>query len=562
MLRKKMQNETRQCQNCKKDFTIESEDFKFYEKIKVPPPTFCPLCRKKRRFGQLMRVPKFFKKKCSVSGHNEEVITIFPPDSPHKIYDFDYYQSDSWDPISFGRKIDPDKSFFEQFKKFFFDMPHTPLERDPSSVNCEYTLGGRGGKNNYYASMTYQTADSQYCIDARFSREVFDCTLINNCEICYEMVGSDKCNKCVFVDYSESCIDSSFLYDCKNCFNCYFSYNLRNKSYVFKNEQLTKEEYEKRIKEINFQDRNELEKIKIDFSIFLQNALRRSTHNTNIINSIGDSLHNAKNCFFAFRGKDAQNLRYCDAFHSSKDSMDVLNLAEGENNYDSVIIYGSNNKFSMYCRNIESCEYCIECRNCTSCFGCIGLKNKKYFIFNKPFSREEYIQKINEIKTKMLERKEYGFLFPLQMGLMPYQSSFGQIYFPINVNEAEKKNIPWYFEINTEFSKEEALRKEDLPTNSSKTTDDILNRIIICEKSGRPFRLTRKELDFYRRMNLPIPTKAPWQRMQERMERDHGLILYPFLCPKCKENTWSIYSREEQKKYKIYCEKCYLKEIY
>ena len=29
-------------QNCKKEFTIEPEDFNFYEKIKVPAPTFCP----------------------------------------------------------------------------------------------------------------------------------------------------------------------------------------------------------------------------------------------------------------------------------------------------------------------------------------------------------------------------------------------------------------------------------------------------------------------------------------------------------------------------------------
>jgi len=42
-------NETKNCQNCKKDFTIEQDDFSFYEKIKVPPPTFCPECRYKRR---------------------------------------------------------------------------------------------------------------------------------------------------------------------------------------------------------------------------------------------------------------------------------------------------------------------------------------------------------------------------------------------------------------------------------------------------------------------------------------------------------------------------------
>jgi hypothetical protein len=37
------------CQNCKKEFAIEPEDFLFYEKIKVPAPTFCPLCRAERR---------------------------------------------------------------------------------------------------------------------------------------------------------------------------------------------------------------------------------------------------------------------------------------------------------------------------------------------------------------------------------------------------------------------------------------------------------------------------------------------------------------------------------
>ncbi len=35
-----MESQTKNCQNCKKDFIIEPEDFNFYEKIKVPAPTF------------------------------------------------------------------------------------------------------------------------------------------------------------------------------------------------------------------------------------------------------------------------------------------------------------------------------------------------------------------------------------------------------------------------------------------------------------------------------------------------------------------------------------------
>jgi len=554
--------EKRICQNCKKNFVIEPEDFKFYEKIKVPPPTFCPLCRKKRRLGHLMRVPKFFKKKCSALGHTEEVITIFPPNSPHKIYDFDFYQSDNWDALSYGREIDLNKSFIEQFKKFFFDIPHLPLERDPTNVGCEYTLGGKNGRNNYYASMTYGSVDSQYCMDVRFSKDVFDCNVLNYCELCYETVGSDKCSKCFFVDYSENCIDSYFLYDCKNCFNCYFSYNLRNKSYVFKNEQLSKEEYDKKIKKIDFGDRNVIDKLKIDFKKFIKDALRRNVYNTNAVNSTGDGLINVKNCNFAFRGMKAEDLKYCDIFIGAKDSMDIVNAGEGENNYETVVLFGSNNKFCMYCRQVESCEYCVECRNCSNCFGCIGLKNKKYYIFNKLFSKEDYFSKIEEIKSKMLERGEYGEFFSLELGLMTYQSSFAQRFFPLNANEAKKFNVPWYEEPVSNLPKEGAINKNQLPEHIKNVKDDILEKIIICEESGKPFRLTRRELDFYRRMNLPIPSKNPWQRMQERSEREHALLLHAFTCPNCKKNSWSVYDKEKQKEYKIYCENCYKKEIY
>ena len=45
------QSENRICQNCKKEFIIETDDVGFYEKIKVPPPTWCPECRMIRRMA-------------------------------------------------------------------------------------------------------------------------------------------------------------------------------------------------------------------------------------------------------------------------------------------------------------------------------------------------------------------------------------------------------------------------------------------------------------------------------------------------------------------------------
>jgi len=45
-----MNSKIKKCQNCSIKFTIEPEDLKFYKKIDVPEPTFCPECRMIRRF--------------------------------------------------------------------------------------------------------------------------------------------------------------------------------------------------------------------------------------------------------------------------------------------------------------------------------------------------------------------------------------------------------------------------------------------------------------------------------------------------------------------------------
>lgn len=44
-------SEQRTCQNCKSSFTIDPEDFAFYERIEVPPPTFRVECQEERRIA-------------------------------------------------------------------------------------------------------------------------------------------------------------------------------------------------------------------------------------------------------------------------------------------------------------------------------------------------------------------------------------------------------------------------------------------------------------------------------------------------------------------------------
>ena len=120
------------CQNCKQDFIIEPDDFSFYEKIKVPPPTFCPECRAIRRMiGANERV--LYKRKCDITG--EQIFSMFPEDVSFPVYETKKWYSDEWDPYQYAMDYDFSKPFFEQFAKLFNKVPRMALVRQGFLIN-------------------------------------------------------------------------------------------------------------------------------------------------------------------------------------------------------------------------------------------------------------------------------------------------------------------------------------------------------------------------------------------------------------------------------------------
>jgi hypothetical protein len=92
-----------------------------------------------------------------------------------------------------------------------------------------------------------------------------------------------------------------------------------------------------------------------------------------------------------FGGKDNERVYFGNQVFESRDSLDIAFLSKTELSYE---IFESSrlNKvfFSHYSRYCMESYYLIDCRNCTNCFGCVGLVNKRYYIFNKSHSKEEY----------------------------------------------------------------------------------------------------------------------------------------------------------------------------
>jgi hypothetical protein len=76
------------------------------------------------------------------------------------------------------------------------------------------------------------------------------------------------------------------------------------------------------------------------------------------------------------------------------------------------------------------------------------------------------------------------------------------------------------------------IQAKDLP-DIKDITDDILQQVIICEVTGKPFKIIKQELDFYRKYSILLPTKCFDQRHLERVALKTPRKIYERTCAKC-----------------------------
>ena len=234
--------EKRKCQNCKNDFIIEPDDFGFYERMQVPPPTFCPSCRLQRRLVWL-KSTRLFKRKCDICA--EEGISMYSPGNKHKIYCHDCWWSDKWGPKNNAVDYDPTRPFMDQFRELF---ERVPLRAQPiDSITRElspYTNHAGWCKNCYLIFYSEGCEDTAYGFFLKGSKRTYDSSMTWECENLYDVTNGFKSyNMFTGQDNRINCMDCYFVKDCRNCSNCFGCVNLRNKSYCYFNEQHAKEEW-------------------------------------------------------------------------------------------------------------------------------------------------------------------------------------------------------------------------------------------------------------------------------------------------------------------------------
>lgn len=572
-----MNSETRNCQNCKKDFTIEPDDFSFYEKIKVPPPTFCPECRLIRRL--IMRNERtLYKRKCDMCG--EDKILLYPQDSKFKVYCRECFNNDNWDAIDYGKDFDFSKTFFEQYIDLYNSVPRTGIVKQGFSINSEYTNRVTDLKNCYLIFASAYCENCSYCMFIWDVKDSLDCFSVEKSERCFSCIDCYSCNNLKYSKDCNSCIDSLFLKNCRNCQNCFGCVNLRNKNYCIFNEQYTKEEYQKRISDFNLSNIDNIKEIKKTFDNFsykFPNLYMESYHSYDVS---GNWINNSKNTKDSFTCNNIENGKYLFNIKEAKDVMDYTYWGKGSElmyECNSVGIQCSNIKFSSESwSSFVNSEYCHNCFSSSDLFGCVGLKNKQYCIFNKQYTKEEYFSMVEKIKKHVddmpfidnVERTiKYGEFFPSDMTPFAYNETIAQEYFPTTKEQAINSGFKW-----KELDKKDyipTVMGSDLPKDIKEADDSLLKEIVGCIHKGEcghqctvAFKITPDELQFYKSNNIPLPDICPNCRHYARLAERNPVKLWHRSCMKsgCTNEFETSYSPERPEI--VYCEKCYQQEVY
>jgi hypothetical protein len=134
--------------------------------------------------------------------------------------------------------------------------------------------------------------------------------------------------------------------------------------------------------------------------------LRDVPHNALAV--IGDNLNSdftndnykLKNCYLIFDGEQAEGCSYGESFVGLKDCMDFLFTTQSELCYEVMFCSNSYNlKYSQYCKNCSDSWFLRDCIGCKNCVGCTNLQQKQYYIYNEPYSKEEYEKKMGDFKS-------------------------------------------------------------------------------------------------------------------------------------------------------------------
>lgn len=551
----------RVCSMTGEKWMMTEEEIGWYKKFNVPPSKVSPQTRWKHQGYWYVGYQFWYQK------HPETqkpiICTVHPATGIKVLPDQEWFEKDF---IQKARDYDVAQSFFEQWRELELAVPMPALRNQVEPINS-IAFVSRGDENSYFvgASKSRNCIYSHICTDIEDSAWIY---LGINVQRSYNVVRSVRIHNSRYVRESIDCINSFFLFDCRNCENCFGATNKRNAKYLWFNEQLSKEEWEKRVSEVDLGSRAVEEEYMAKFNQLISEAVWPENFNDNVTDSDGEYLIKTVGVKETFGGEEgAKNLYRCNFSIGTSENC----AFSGYPVYSTDCYYiGSctrcnDMRYSFLCTQCNGMEYSALCYNCEYCFGCIGLQRKKFCIFNKQYSEEEYWKRVDELKCAMLDAGEYGEFFPVNYAPSYHRDSGAPIWFGaseedgigMGVNDFDPES---HDAIGRNLSTTEPTDSSQVPDHINDLGDEWINKPLLDTQMNRRFAMIKSEVNFYRKNCIAPPTGHHIGRMNYLLgEANRGLFVEA-RCEVCSKDLMVADNLNHPNR-KIYCREDYLKFI-
>lgn len=559
------------CKHCSAAFEITDDDLAFYDRVSpvyggvkyaIPAPTHCPDCRQQRRIA-LVNERYLTMDVCQLC--KQRTLSQFTPSSGKPVYCRECWHSDKWDACTYGRDPDFSQPMFPQLLEIKRAAPDQGVSMQGTMINSDYTHMVGSLKNCYLIAHADYCEDCLYGYGFKKNTSCMDGFYNLHSEVCYDCIDIHKCYGLIGSQDCINCRSSAFLRDCVGCSDCFLCTGLREKRYCYNNEQLTPEEYKKRMSEIDLKSHAVYQKSKSERLELEKNQIVKEYQGHNLENCVGDHLVNSKNAQWSFDCEDGENLRFCyQLVLGARNNYDInqygTNLQES---YECCIV-GENSYHLLFTTegHISSNDllYCMYMERCKHCFGCAGMHDKQYCILNKQYTKEEYETLVPKIIEHMKTTGEWGENIDTAHSWVGYNKSTAQLYYPLTKEEVLARGWSWDDFESPPPKVEKVIEAAQLPDSSSDVPDDILNWAVRCEATGALFKIQPLELKLYRQIGLPIPRRCPDKRHFDRYSLRNPRRFWKRSCEQCKKEITTTWSPEKLQK--VLCADCYLKEVY
>ncbi len=524
----------------------------------VPPSTIHPFVRMKILFAYNSAL-SLWRKPHAITG--EPILSYIHPDNQVKVVTDAEWMS--LDQSSQGRSVDVSQPFFDQLYQRYLDTSFRALATPGDSVN---TIGFGMHKclDSFMIFASLDIERSSYVEASTSVRDSVDVTnslggiaessSINRCRSLYNCHVAFECH---------DCLNSWFLFDCRNCEYCFGATNQRNKKYLWFNEQLTKEEWERRREAVGLSSYAIFERERKRFFDLVAGSVWPETFNIAAGASTGEYLEETVRVLEGYQlQKVTDCFRVWFAVGSSDCAYQTGSGFGSEIWQTSGAAYSQNVKFSHNLTRCEDVEYCVACMNCSHCFGCVNLNRKQYCILNKQYTEQDYWRTLDDLKCVMLERGEYGKSVPGKMSIVGMPFSAAALLLGISKEEIElfggeiydaKRGMSY---MPAEVDPGHRLTPEALPDRLEDATG-LVNRAVWDPAAGRSYPIMPRDFDFAERHHLPLPRKHFLSRLQELNLLSNVPETIDRACASCGKGI-KVYRNNTFSTRRVLCEACYL----